>query len=98
MDPQRFFGTTPWVRRLIVANLLVFLLQKTVIVDPRFQAYLAFDPLIEIVKHTSELQSPVHLVCCLLLEKKKKKKVPPRTQTHIPSHETPANICEQRIP
>src|SRR5438876_4345564 len=23
-------------------------------------------------EHTSELQSPVHLVCCLLLEKKKK--------------------------
>src|SRR5690348_17953645 len=26
-------------------------------------------------EHTSELQSPVHLVCRLLLEKKKKKKV-----------------------
>ncbi|HET7791655.1 MAG TPA: rhomboid family intramembrane serine protease [Gemmatimonadales bacterium] len=50
MDPQRFFGTTPWVRRLIVANLLVFLLQKTVIVDPRFQAYLAFDPLIGLAR------------------------------------------------
>src|SRR4051794_41715054 len=30
-------------------------------------------------EHTSELQSPVHLVCRLLLEKKKKKK---RTQTY----------------
>src|SRR5690348_17791826 len=27
-------------------------------------------------EHTSELQSPVHLVCRLLLEKKKKKKQP----------------------
>src|SRR5438876_8855712 len=27
-------------------------------------------------EHTSELQSPVHLVCRLLLEKKKKKKTP----------------------
>src|SRR5690348_18148430 len=27
-------------------------------------------------EHTSELQSPVHLVCRLLLEKKKKKKEP----------------------
>src|SRR5690348_17383309 len=27
-------------------------------------------------EHTSELQSPVHLVCRLLLEKKKKKKIP----------------------
>src|SRR5690348_13056399 len=34
-------------------------------------------PLLEITRseeHTSELQSPVHLVCRLLLEKKKKKK------------------------
>src|SRR5438876_8299157 len=31
-------------------------------------------------EHTSELQSPVHLVCRLLLEKKKNKK--PKTQTH----------------
>src|SRR5438876_9273934 len=28
-------------------------------------------------EHTSELQSPVHLVCRLLLEKKKKNKRPP---------------------
>src|SRR6266487_6420369 len=31
-------------------------------------------------EHTSELQSPVHLVCRLLLEKKKNK--PKKTQTH----------------
>jgi len=31
MGPQRMFGMTPWVRRLLVANLLVFLLQQTVV-------------------------------------------------------------------
>src|SRR5438876_1677702 len=31
-------------------------------------------------EHTSELQSPVHLVCRLLLEKKKQKR---KTNTHI---------------
>src|SRR5258708_37354430 len=30
-------------------------------------------------EHTSELQSPDHLVCRLLLEKKKKRRWPPRT-------------------
>src|SRR5690348_17673391 len=34
-------------------------------------------------EHTSELQSPVHLVCRLLLEKKKK---------HKPIYYTPSNI------
>src|SRR5690348_17600795 len=32
-------------------------------------------------EHTSELQSPVHLVCRLLLEKKKKKKNTQHTKT-----------------
>src|SRR5438876_7585110 len=32
-------------------------------------------------EHTSELQSPVHLVCRLLLEKKKKQKKPCATTT-----------------
>ena len=45
MDPQRMFGMTPWVRRLLVANLLVYLCQQTVLVDPRFQAVFGFDPL-----------------------------------------------------
>src|SRR5438876_7573829 len=31
-------------------------------------------------EHTSELQSPVHLVCRLLLEKKKKKQIKNHTQ------------------
>src|SRR5690348_18216071 len=34
-------------------------------------------------EHTSELQSPVHLVCRLLLEKKKKKKQTTRRQQVI---------------
>src|SRR5690348_17611055 len=33
-------------------------------------------------EHTSELQSPVHLVCRLLLEKKKKKRRPINAPTH----------------
>src|SRR4051794_41412408 len=34
-------------------------------------------------EHTSELQSPVHLVCRLLLEKKKKKTRQQRTLMHL---------------
>ncbi len=45
MGPQRMFGMTPWVRRLLVANLLVFLLQKTIFVDPRFLTAFGFSPL-----------------------------------------------------
>src|SRR6058998_3079377 len=45
MDPQRLFGMTPWVRRLIVANLVVFLLQVTLFVNPAFLATLGFAPL-----------------------------------------------------
>jgi membrane associated rhomboid family serine protease len=50
MDPQRMFGMTPWVRRLLVANLLVFLCQKTVLVDPRFQALFGFQPLFALAR------------------------------------------------
>ena len=45
MGPQRMFGMTPWVRRLLVANLLAFLLQKTIFIDPRFLASFGFAPL-----------------------------------------------------
>ena len=45
MGPQRMFGMTPWVRRLIVANLIVFLLQMTVFVDPWFVGRFGFAPL-----------------------------------------------------
>lgn len=46
MGPQRIYGLTLWVRRLLVANLLVFLLQKTLFVDPRFVQALGFAPLV----------------------------------------------------
>jgi membrane associated rhomboid family serine protease len=46
MGPQRMYGLTLWVRRLLVANLLVFLLQKTLFVDPRFVQVFGFGPLV----------------------------------------------------
>ena len=45
MDPQRMFGMTPWVRRLVVANLVVFLLQVTLFVSPAFLTTFGFAPL-----------------------------------------------------
>src|SRR2546422_930409 len=45
MDPQRMFGMTPWVRRLVVANLVVFLLQVTLFVSPGFRTTFGFVPL-----------------------------------------------------
>jgi len=50
MDPQRMFGMTPWVRRLIVANLVVFLLQLTIFVDPWFAATFGFAPLAAVAR------------------------------------------------
>lgn len=44
MGPERMFVLTPWVRRLLVANLLVFLLRETVFTDPRFLAAVGFSP------------------------------------------------------
>jgi len=34
----------PWVRRLLVANLLVFLISETLLVDPSFLSASVFDP------------------------------------------------------
>src|SRR6266542_2412402 len=45
MGPQRMFGMTPWVRRLLVANLVVLLLQMTIFVNPRFLYAFGFVPL-----------------------------------------------------
>src|SRR3989440_8222240 len=45
MGPQRMYGLTLWVRRLLVANLLVFLIQKTVLIDPRYLEALGLVPL-----------------------------------------------------
>src|SRR2546426_12520108 len=46
MGPQRMFGMTPWVRRLIVADLAVFLLPVTLFVSPGFLGTLGFAPLL----------------------------------------------------
>src|SRR5467141_1021458 len=46
MGPQRMFGLTTWVRRLLVANLLVFLVQNTLFAtNPDFAKAFAFAPL-----------------------------------------------------
>lgn len=45
MGPQRMYSLTPWVRRLLVANLLVFLIQKTLLVAPEYVGALGFDPM-----------------------------------------------------
>src|SRR5216117_3201887 len=45
MGPPRLYSLTLWVRRLLVANLLVFLIQKTLLVDPSFLSAFGFDPL-----------------------------------------------------
>ncbi len=45
MGPQRMYSFTPWVRRLLVANLLVFLIQNTLLVAPRYTLALGFDPM-----------------------------------------------------
>src|SRR5438093_10311721 len=44
MDTPRVFGMTPCVRRLFAANLLVFVLQETVL-GPRFLAAFGFAPM-----------------------------------------------------
>jgi len=46
MGPQRMYSLTVWVRRLLVANLLVFLIQKTLLIDPKYVAAFAFDPML----------------------------------------------------
>ena len=46
MGPQRMYSVTVWVRRLLVANLLVFLIQKTLLIDTKYVAAFAFDPML----------------------------------------------------
>src|SRR5712691_1846935 len=40
------YGMSPWVRGLLVANLVVFLLQKTLFIDPRFLSVFGFAPFV----------------------------------------------------
>ena len=44
MGPQRMYASTPWVRRLLVANLLVYLLQMTLFTSPHFLDVFGFAP------------------------------------------------------
>jgi membrane associated rhomboid family serine protease len=46
MGPQRMFGMTPWVRRILVANVVVYLLQQTIFSDTLFFDTLGFNPLL----------------------------------------------------
>lgn len=45
MGPQRMFGMSPWVRRLLVANLVVYLLQVTIFAGAWFEIAFGFSPL-----------------------------------------------------
>jgi membrane associated rhomboid family serine protease len=45
MGPQRMYSLTTWVRRLLVANLLVFLIQSTLLTDPDYTKAFGFAPL-----------------------------------------------------
>jgi membrane associated rhomboid family serine protease len=72
MGPQRMYALTPWVRRLLVANLLVFLLQVTLFTSPRFLAALGFQPLLALERPWTFLTymflhaGPLHLAFNLL--------------------------------
>jgi len=72
MGPQRMYGLTPWVRRLLVANLLVFLLQVTLFTSPRFLAAFGFQPLLALERPWTFLTymflhaGPLHLAFNLL--------------------------------
>ena len=46
MGPQRRYSLTVWVRRLLVANLLVFLIQKTLLIDPKYVTAFGFHPML----------------------------------------------------
>src|SRR3970040_2388067 len=72
MGPQRMYGVAPWVRRLLVANLLVFLLQVTLFTSPRFLAAFGFQPLLALERPWTFLTymflhaGPLHLAFNLL--------------------------------
>lgn len=50
MGPERMLGMTPWVRRLVVANLLVHLLRLTVFSGDWFLAAFGFSPVSALVR------------------------------------------------
>src|SRR5438876_6010015 len=64
------FRSSRSIRNSVWAGLFGIAMASTVVAQPRSE------------EHTSELQSPVHLVCRLLLEKKKKIHCFLSTSTH----------------
>ena len=60
MGPQRMYSLTVWVRRLLVANLLVFLVQKTLLTDPKYLKAFGFDP-VEALRQLRPYVKAVHL-------------------------------------
>jgi membrane associated rhomboid family serine protease len=66
------YGLTPWVRRLLVANLLVFLLQVTLFTSPGFVRAFGFTPLLALQRPWTFLTymflhaGPLHLAFNLL--------------------------------
>lgn len=71
MGPERMFGMTPWVRRLFVANLLVFLLQETVFLSA--SATWGFNPLLALTRPWTAVTylflhaGPLHLAFNMLV-------------------------------
>src|SRR5258708_18326861 len=62
---------------ILMLKPLVELFHRVVAPDPLLptQLHRRWPPVVRSEEHTSELQSPDHLVCRLLLEKKKKKNI-----------------------
>src|SRR5690348_17572603 len=65
---------------------------------PAFRRSTAFWPTSRSEEHTSELQSPVHLVCRLLLEKKKHLTAPKSAFSPNPTEATPIAPCFPPLP
>src|SRR5690348_13387509 len=63
-------STTLWGRVAVLASERVCSFSRTVMISPPRRV--SSPVLLRSEEHTSELQSPVHLVCRLLLDKKKK--------------------------
>ena len=72
MAPPRMYGFTPWVRRLLVANLFVFLFQVTLFTAPGFAETFGFIPLFALQRPWTFLTymflhaGPLHLAFNLL--------------------------------
>ena len=73
MGPQRMYALTPWVRRLLVANLIVFLFQATLFTSRGFSETFGFVPLFALQRPWTFLTymflhaGPLHLAFNLLV-------------------------------